>query len=201
MRGRAGTAERWAPMHTWPAWGRWLLMGVTATLLAGGFWSIVQNGVWRVLGLAALAVAMPLSVHAGRALRRERSRPVDRRYAWHFMPAMLIYMVFMLYVWPLQKALPPGWPKAAAALLPVLPIVWLIVASVRYVLGQDELEQRQHLHALAIGVAAVSVGSMTLGFLAAARVMPVDGALALLLVYPALCITYGVAHCWIRHRA
>jgi hypothetical protein len=194
---------RWAPMHTWPAWGRWLVMAITCALLVSGFWLIALGGVARVLGLAALAAGIPLSVHVGRAVHRERSRNVDRRYAREFMPAMLVYMVAMLYVWPLQKTMEPGLLKVAAALLPVLPIAWLIVASIRYVLGHDELERRQHLEALAIGVAIVSVASMVLGFLAAARLIVVDASLALLLVYPALSIAYGVTHCvlvW-RNRA
>lgn len=186
---------RWAPMHTWPAWGRWLILAVTGALLAGGFWLIVLGGAWRVAGLAALAAGISLSVHVGRAVRRERSRNVERRYTRQFVPAMLIYMVAMLYVWPLQKTMEPGLLKLAAALLPVLPIAWLIVASIRYVLGHDELERRQHLEALAIGVAIVSVASMVLGFLAAANLIVVDASLALLLVYPALSITYGLTHC------
>jgi hypothetical protein len=176
-------------------------MGVTCAVLIGGFWLIALGGVVRLLGLAMLAVGIPLSVHAGRALRRERSRTVERRYAREFMPAMLIYMVAMLYVWPLQKTMEPGWLKVAAALLPVLPIAWLIVASIRYVLGHDELERRQHLEALAIGVAIVSVASMVLGFLAAAKLIVVDASLALLLVYPALSITYGMTHCVLVWRS
>lgn len=186
---------RWAPMHTWPAWGRWLTLAFTGALLASGFWLIVLGGVARVLGLLALAVGIPLSVHVGRAVRRERSRTIERRYTRQFMPAMLIYMVAMLYVWPLQKTMEPGLLKLASALLPVLPIAWLIVASIRYVLGHDELERRQHLEALAIGVAIVSVASMVLGFLAAANLIVVDASLALLLVYPALSIAYGLTHC------
>ncbi|WP_201316212.1 hypothetical protein [Dyella sp. EPa41] len=194
-------ARRLAPMHAWPAWGRWLVVAVTGALLIGGFGLIVLGGVFRLLGLVALATGIPLSIHVGRAIRQERSRAVERRYAREFMPAMLIYMVAMLYVWPLQKAMEPGLLKAAAALLPVLPIAWLIVASIRYVLGHDELERRQHLEALAIGVAVVSVASMVLGFLAAAKLIVVDAALALLLVYPALSMAYGVTHCVLVWRS
>ncbi|RAO76638.1 hypothetical protein CA260_01565 [Dyella jiangningensis] len=182
-------------MHAWPAWGRWLAMATTGALLAAGFWLITLSGAARVLGLALLAAGIPLSVHVGRAARRERSRTVEHRYARQFMPAMLVYMVVMLYVWPMQKTMEPGLLKVAAALLPVVPIAWLIVASIRYVLGHDELERRQHLEALAIGVAIVSVASMVLGFLAAAKLIVVDASLALLLIYPALSITYGMTHC------
>jgi hypothetical protein len=106
----------------------------------------------------------------------------------------------MLYVWPLHVSMAPGMLKLATVLLPVLPIAWVIVASIRYVLGSDEMERRQHLEALAIGVAIVSLASMLLGFLVAGKLMALDAGLALLLVYPALCLTYGVARCWLVCR-
>ena len=94
----------------------------------------------------------------------------------------------------------PGWPKLGIAILPALPVLWVIVASIRYVLGSDELERRQQLEALAIGAAIVSVAAMTMGFLASAGIFQVDGALVLLLVYPALCLTYGITKCWLVWR-
>jgi hypothetical protein len=192
-----------APMYTWPRWARWLVLLFNGALLVGGLFLMVKgNTVLRVLGLFAFAASMPLMIHANRAVMRERSRPIEHRYAREFMPAMLVYMLVMLYVWPLQKTMEPGWLKVITALSPVLPVAWTVLVSIRYVLGSDELERRQHLEALAIGVAIVSVISMTLGFLGAAHVLEVDGVLTLLLVYPALCLSYGLAHCvmlWRHH--
>jgi hypothetical protein len=191
-------AKRWAPMHTWPVWGRWLVLGATFGLMGGGLWLMVRGSLpLRVLGVLAFAASMPLMIHTGRAFMKERSRSIERRYARGFMSAMVLYVVIMLYVWPLQKTVDAGWLKLAITLLPVLPMAWLIVVCIRYVLGSDELERRQHLEALAIGVAIVSIVSMTLGFLAASKLLVVDGSLALLLVYPALAITYGAARCWL----
>ncbi|WP_199099306.1 hypothetical protein [Dyella sp. ASV21] len=194
--------RRLTPMHTWPAWARWLAMAGASATVAAGFWLMVTGGsLWRVLGLALFAAGTPLSIHAGRALRRERSRPIERRYAREFMPAMLLYMLLMLYVWPLQKTMEPGPLKLLTALAPALPIAWVIVATIRYVLGADELERRQHLEAIAMSVAIVGVLSMALGFLSAAKLLAVDATLALLMVYPALTFTYGVLHCWLIWRA
>ena len=175
---------------------------VTYLLFGLGLWALARGSyVWRGAGLLVFAVAMPLMIHAGRALMRERSRAVERRYVREFTPAMIVYMLVMLYVWPLQKAMEAGWLKVATALLPVLPIAWVIVASIRYALGSDERERRQKLEALAIGVAIVSVVSMALGFLVAAKVIVVDVGLALLLVYPAVCLAGGAVHCLIRWRS
>lgn len=189
-------------MHTWPAWGRWLVLMGAYGLMGEGFWLMVMSSLTlRVLGLLAFVLSMPLMIHAGRAVKKERSRAVERRYVREFMPAMVLYLVIMLYVWPLQKTMDAGGLKLATALLPVLPIAWVIVACIRYVLGSDELERRRHLEAVAIGAAVVSIASMALGFLAAAKVLMVDGSLVLLLFYPALCITYGVVRCGLMWRS
>lgn len=191
-----GMAGRIAPMTGWPAWGRWLAVALLYAWLTAGFWLMFTGrpGL-RLLGLAMFAAGLPLLGHSGRVLMRERSRAADRRYVREFMPAMLLYMVVMLYVWPLQKGMPPGGLKAAIVLSPMLPIVWVIWASIRYVLASDELERRQHLEALAIGVSLVSVASLALGFLSAAKLIVLDASLVLLMVYPAICITYGVTRC------
>jgi hypothetical protein len=131
-------------------------------------------------------------MRVSQALGRERCRPADRRYMREFLPAMLIYMVVMLYLWPLQKGMPPGGLKTLLVLSPVLPIGWAILACVRYVLAGDEMERQQHLEAIAISAALISLVSMALGFLGAAKVLVLDGGMVLLFVYPAFCIVYGI---------
>lgn len=188
-------------VNRWPAWLRWCAACVTYALLGVSFWLMVQGGVLRMAGLACFAVALPLMLHFGRAFSGERTRAGDRRFAREFMPAMLIYMVVMLYLWPLHKGMAPGWPKAGLALLPMLPIGWAILASIRHVLASDELERRQHMEALAMGVALVCMVTMALGFLGAAGLLVLDGSLAMLLVYPAICVAYGVIRCHMGWRA
>jgi hypothetical protein len=188
-------------MARWPTWVRWCAVCVTYGLFGVSFWLMMLGPVLRVVGLVCLAVAMPLIVRGGRAVTGERSRAGDRRFVREFVPAMLIYMVVMLYLWPLQKGMGPGWPKTALALLPLLPISWVILASIRHVLASDELERRQHLEALAIGVALVCVAGMALGLLGAAGVLVLDGTTVLLLLYPAICLTYGAIRCAMAWRA
>jgi hypothetical protein len=199
---RVARTGRWTPMHAWPAWARWLVLVAAYGLLAGGFWLMVTGSLpQRVLGVLAFASSMPLTIRAGRACMKERSRTFERRYARQFGAAMVLYVMVMLYVWPLQKTMEAGALKLIIALLPVLPIAWVIIACIRYVLSSDELERRQHLEAVAIGAAIVSIVSMILGFLAAAKVWVVDGSLALLMVYPALGFTYGATRCWLVKRS
>ncbi|RDI97223.1 hypothetical protein DVT68_17870 [Dyella solisilvae] len=189
-------------MADWPAWGRSAALLLAYALLAGGVWLMAVGGAAaRFAGVLAVALSLPLLVHAGRAVARERSRASDRRYLREFMPAIVGYMLFMLYVWPLQKGMDPGWLKTALVLSPMLPVAGIIRASLRHVLASDERERRQHMEALAIGVVIVSLGSCALGFLGAARILVLDGATVLLFVYPAICITYGLACCFLTWRS
>jgi len=84
---------------------------------------------------------------------------------------------------------------------PTATIIWVIWGSICYVLASDEMQRLQHLVALAIGVSVVCLASLALGFLGAARMIVLNGSLALMMVYPAVCITYGVARCVLVWRA
>jgi len=86
------------------------------------------------------------------------------------------------------------------ALSPLLPLIFVSWAVVRYVNRCDEMERRQHLEAAGIAVIVVSLGSMALGFLAAAKLIAMNGALVLLMVFPALCVVYGLACTWSKWR-
>jgi len=81
--------------------------------------------------------------------------------------------------------------------VPVLFIAW---AMVRYVNHCDELERRQHLEAAGVAVLVVSIVAMSLGLLAAAKLVVLDGALMLLMVLPALCVVYGLTCTWSKWR-
>ena len=193
---------RLAPLEAWPTWARWGAVAFTYALLTASFFLMIQDsGPVKLLGLVVFATGLPLMVYTGRALMRERCRAGDRRYIREFMPAILIYMVVMLYAWPLQKGMPPGVLKTALVLSPMLPIAWIIIASVRHILASDELERRQHLESIAISASIVGVASMALGFLGAAKVLVLDGTLVLLFVYPALCLVYGAFRCYLIWRA
>jgi hypothetical protein len=197
-----GESGRLTAMASWPTWGRWAAATLTGLALAASFWLLIHRGVLlRLLGLTLFAAALPLMMRIQQAMKHERCRPADRRYMREFLPAMLLYMVVMLFLWPVQKGLPPGWLKTLVVLSPMLPIGWAILACVRYVLAGDEMERRQHLDAIAISASLISLVSMALGFLCAAKVLVLDAGLVLLFVYPMLCIVYGVVRAFLVLRA
>jgi hypothetical protein len=98
----------------------------------------------------------------------------------------------MLTVWPLVRTTDDRMLRALIAMVPVIPIGFVIRAIIRQILGADEMLQRLHLEALAISAGIVAVFSMIGGFLAAAEVITLDGSI-LLWVFPALGGIFGLA--------
>jgi hypothetical protein len=119
-------------------------------------------------------------------------RATDKRYLREFLPAMLAYTIVMLTVWPLVRTTDDRMLRALIAMVPVIPIAFVIRAITRQVLSADEMMQRLHLEALAISAGVVAVASLVGGFLAAADVIALNGSI-LLWVFPALGGTFGLA--------
>lgn len=127
------------------------------------------------------------------------SRLTYRQYQRRTMLAMAVYVACMFGVWPLLRStasVPLQW---VLALAPVVPMLYVIVLMARRIRDSDELEQRTHL--LALGVATMVVGALSMigGFLAAAHVVRLDGTI-LIWVFPALMLCYGVTRWWVARR-
>jgi len=118
-------------------------------------------------------------------------RPVNRRYLVEFLSAMAAYTVVMVTVWPWAVGQPSTGARLVGAIAPMIPLLFAARALVRRVLGGDELEQRVQLVAAAVAAGVVGLGTMTLGFLASARVVEVPGQ-AFTLVLPALIMVWGL---------
>lgn len=119
-------------------------------------------------------------------------RSVDKRYLREILMALAAYMIIMFTVWPLVDTTESIGLRVMIALIPVVPVLFGIRALVRYILDADELVQRLHLEALAISAGVVGVVSMAVGFLAAAKLIELDGSI-LFWVFPALAGTFGFA--------
>jgi hypothetical protein len=104
----------------------------------------------------------------------------------------------MACVWLLKHPLADAalWLRAAVALLPMLPIAWMIRVMVGNVLAGDELQRRIDLEAVAV----VGLGSLTLGLLVIARAFVVTGRSVLIWVFPTLVLSYGLARIWAARR-
>ena len=126
-------------------------------------------------------------------------RAIDKRYVREFFTAMTAYVIIMLTIWPLVRTTESHALRVFIALIPVIPILFVIRALVRYILDADELVQRLHLEALAISAGVVAVASLVGGFLAAAELIRIDGAI-LLWVFPAISVVFGIARAFGERR-
>jgi hypothetical protein len=161
--------DHFAP-HALPDFGRGVLYGLAIGCLVG----------------AALKARMPDPADtATPALRR--------RYLREFVPPMVAYLVLViLSMWLLHRVEAPAL-RALVALMPVPPIALAMRAIMRYIRDADELQRRIELEALSISTALVSLGYLTAGFLPKARVIDVPSSVAMIWVFPLVCLSYGVA--------
>jgi len=121
-------------------------------------------------------------------------RTVHKRYLREFIPAMLAYVVLILLFGALVPKTESMLWRVVLALLPLLPIVLLIRAMVRVIRGQDELERRIDLEAIAIAAMATGFGFFSFGLLLGAGVGgKVDPAAIAIWVMPCLFGSFGVA--------
>lgn len=184
-----------ARMDEWPACqrrGTWL---VGWALYAGGFRALLAwHGIpMQGLALVIVCAGLLLLAPASGAVLNERMRNINRRQVRVIVPAFLVYMLVVLYVMPLANRLTLPWLKAVVVLSPMLPVLFIAWAVIRCVNRCDEMERRQHLEAAGFAVVVVGVACMSLGLLAAAKLVAANGPLVLLMVLPALCVVYGVA--------
>lgn len=191
-----------ARMDEWSAWQRWGVWLLGWVLYVGAFWLLLtsESLALRIVALIAVCAGLLVLTYSSKAVLNERMRKIDHWQLRTIMPAFLVYMLLVLYVMPLEAGIATPWLKALVVLSPMLPVLFIAWAIVRYVNGCDELERLQHLEAAGIAVVVVSVACMTLGLLAAAKLIVVNGPLVLLMMLPALCVVYGLACTWSKWR-
>lgn len=126
-------------------------------------------------------------------------RFTEKRYQIRVSLAMVLYVVVLLLVWPMARSSTSMPLKVLLALLPALPVLYVIWQMAQRVWHSDELQQRTHLIALGASTAIVGVASLIGGFLAASGAVKLDGSI-LVWVFPVTLISYYMAQWWVaRH--
>ncbi len=150
------------------------------------------------LGIVALLVASTMwwsedvCDSAPRALRQ--------RYFREFIPPMVAYMAVMPFWKRLLASVDATWLRAAVAVLPAVMVLFALRSIMRYVRDSDEMQRRIELESIAIATGFTSVGFLTAGFLQSAKLIAVQGGSAMLAVFPAVCLAYGLAKLVIARR-
>lgn len=129
------------------------------------------------------------------------TRLSPKQYGRRATAAMIVYVALMLLVWPQARSAADLPLKALLALVPVLPMLYVIWLMARRVLHGDELEQRTHLIGLGAATGVSAVFSLICGFLAAARLFSLDtAAMILFWVFPLQMLSYGAVRVWAARR-
>lgn len=193
---------RTAPLAHWSRRQRWLFVLFSFALMLVGIHWLMRGG-WQLwAGLLAMSLSVPMVAYSCRSVSRTETGPMspaERRFLIEFSFSMPVYFVLVILLWGHARQMDQGWLRALVAVSPALPVAWLSVAFTRMILGSDELMQRIHLQALAVSAGAVSILSMALGFLAAAKVLALKGDI-LLWVFPVLAWVYGSVRWWLMRR-
>lgn len=129
------------------------------------------------------------------------TRLSPRSYDVRMMLAMGVYVAVFLGVWPQVRGTADPVVKTVCALLPVLPLLYVVWLMAQRVLRSDELEQRTHLIGIGVAAAVVALVSLVAGFLAAAGLLGLDTtAVVLVWIFPLLLLVYGAARSYAARR-
>lgn len=184
----------------------WLLLAAAVLAVAGALlntYASAQVGSYAVgivfgtaLGLALAALLrrlMPDGCDAAPAKLR-------KRYTREVMLAMGGYVVLLVLSILLLKRVEDGLLRALIALLPVPPMMLVLRAMIRYIRDADELQQRIELEAVSFATAFISLVYLTGGFLQSAKVIDVPSNVAMIWVFPLVCLSYGLAKAVVARR-
>ena len=182
-------------------------LGALALAGAGRFllaWPDGVVGMWTGIGAgyllgAALFLLMP---------RWWRShcddmyaQPAGRRYLRALWPALALYSVTLFAsIFLIRRGIESVPLRGLVAVMPVLPIGWMMLAALRYLREVDELQRRIETEAIGIASLLVSLLYFAGGMLEKAEVIRMDAGVAMIWVFPLLCGTYGIAKMILTRR-
>jgi hypothetical protein len=182
----------------------WLL-AISPLFLAGSW---LGSHVWQIddhlagflagLGIGGLfaAVLLWFSPDMSDAVPKK----LIRRYQREISVSMGIYVMVMLFWQRLLHAVDATWIKVLIALFPAALVCFVLRAFVRYVRDSDEMQRRIELESVAIATMLVAASYLGAGFLQSAKLIDVPAGPALIMMFPALCLAYGITKIFVVRR-
>ena len=177
-----------------------IALGALALAAAGRFllaWPDGVVGMWTGIG-AGYLLGAGLFLLMPRWWRQHcddmYAQPAGRRYIRALWPALVLYsLTLFASIWSIRQGIESLPLRGLVAVLPVLPIAWMMHAALRYLREIDELQRR--IETEAIGAASLLVALLYFagGMLEKAEVIRMDAGVAMIWVFPMLCGIYGIA--------
>ena len=174
--------------------GSLALAGAGRFLLA---WPDRMVGMWTGIGAgyllgASLFLLMPRwwKSHCAEMF----AQPAGRRYLRARWPALVAS------IWWIRLGIESLPLRGLVAVLPVLPIAWMMHAALRYLREIDELQRRIETEAIGAASLLVALVYFAGGMLEKAEVIGMDAGVAMIWVFPMLCGLYGIAKMVLTRR-
>ncbi|MGA7859291.1 MAG: hypothetical protein WCA11_15250 [Terracidiphilus sp.] len=119
-----------------------------------------------------------------------------KRYQKEFLPAMMVCAVMVIVsVWLVKhKVYPPL--RLLFAILPIIPALFAMWATIRYFRGLDELQRRIQFEGLAFSFVVTCLIALTWGLMQNADLPHLD----IIWVAPMLVFLWGVGACVAKRR-
>ena len=184
-----------------------IAVGAFALALLGRFvlaWPDNMVGMWTGIGAGYLLGAL-LFLLTPRWWRQHcdemYAQPAGRRYLRVLWPALVGYsLALFASIWLIKQGIASVPLRALVAVLPVLPLVLMMAAGLRYLREIDELQRRIETEAIGIASLLVALLYFAGGLLQKAKVVDLDAAMAMIWVFPLLCAVYGIAKMVLTRR-
>ena len=129
------------------------------------------------------------------------AQPAGRRYLRALWPALIGYsLALFASIFLIRRGIESVPLRGLVAVLPVLPIGWMMLAALRYLREIDELQRRIETEAIGAASLLVSLLYFAGGMLQRAKVIDLDAGVAMIWVFPLLCATYGIAKMVLTRR-
>ena len=184
-----------------------IALGAFALAAAGRFllaWPDGMVGMWAGIGAGYLFGAL-LFLLVPRWWRQHcddmYAQPAGKRYIGALLPIMVGYsLILSASIWLIKRGIESVPLRALVAVLPVIPLALMMGAALRYLREIDELQRRIETESIGIASLLTSLLYFGAGLLQQARVIDVGAGVAMIWVFPLLCLIYGIAKMILTRR-
>lgn len=122
---------------------------------------------------------------------------VSKRYTKEFALSMSAYVITLIASVSLLKIIDPASAfRIPLAIVPIVPVFFVLFAFVRYLNAIDELQQRIQLQAIGLAAGAVSLLTFGYGLLENVGFPP----FSIFLVFPIMVVIWGLTSSFLSHR-
>ena len=129
------------------------------------------------------------------------AQPAGKRYIGALLPIMLGYsLVLSASIWWIKRGIESVPLRALVAVLPVVPLALMMGAALRYLREIDELQRRIETESIGVASLLTSLLYFGAGLLQQAKVIDIGAGVAMIWVFPLLCLIYGIAKMILTRR-